>query len=73
MMSIQMSIIKERLEQILPGWNITDDLEAISKTSHFNITEHEMNQVIQLGLTVSGIYRSQDTVVVSFANARGLK
>ena len=70
MMSSQLKTVKDTLEQILPDWTINDELEAISKVSHFNIAEDQCNQILRLGLTVSGIYRSHDTLVVSFAPMR---
>lgn len=70
MMSTELKTAKDSVEKILSDWTITDDLEAISKVSHFNITEQQMNQVISLGLVVSKIYRSQDTLVISFSPMR---
>ena len=71
MMSVQMSIIKERLEQILPAWNINDYLEAVSKLSCFSIDAQQMNQIMSLGLFVSVIYHQRDTTVVEFSKING--
>jgi len=67
LMSVEMSIIKERLGQILPGWNITEELEAVSKLSCFSIDAQQMNQIMSLGLFVSVIYHQRDTTVVEFS------
>ncbi len=71
MMSTEKLLVKERLEEILPDWNINEDFEAVSKVSHYCIDIIQMNQVFSLGLVVSEIYRSGDTLVIQFHSIGG--
>lgn len=56
MMSQEKLLLKERLELILPDWTITDELEACSEKINTFIESSQMNQIIKLGLFVSGVY-----------------
>lgn len=71
MISQEKLLLQERLEKILPDWNINDDLEAVSKVSHFSIDSIQMNQVFSLGLVISEIYRTGDTLVIQFHSTGG--
>lgn len=67
MMILETELIRDRLEKIFPRCNVTSELDIIPKHSHFLIAEDEMNQLYSLGLVVSQISRSRETVIVSVA------
>jgi len=68
MISQEKLLLQERLGKILHDWNITDELEAVLKTSHHIINTQQMNQIFSLGLIVSEIYRTSNTLVIQFSS-----
>ena len=75
LMSVQMSILKESLELILPDWSINNDMEAVSKTSCFDVDSQQLNQIASLGYYISRFYHQRDTTVLEFSeiNAGGYR
>jgi len=67
MMSQEKLLLKERLELILPDWTITDELEACSKKINTFIESSQMNQIIKLGLFVSGVYPRIRELKINFS------
>ena len=60
-------LLKERMEKILPDWNITDDLVALNQNYYCNITEDQLNQIAKLGLFVSIIHCSEHGITITFS------
>jgi hypothetical protein len=67
MMSVEMSMIKERLEKILPHWSVNDELEAVTKSACFDMDTQQMNQIMSVGLFISRFYHQRDTTVIEFS------
>lgn len=68
--SSELRTIKDALEHVLPDWTINDDLEAVSKKSHFILSQEQMDRILSLGLVIIETYRTFDTVTVTFAPLR---
>jgi len=67
MMSQEKLLLRERLGNILPDWNITDNLEATCNIKHKNITESQTSQIASLGLFVSCVYLNPKGLVIVFS------
>ena len=60
-------LLKERLELILPDWTINDDLDAITREVNNFIIPAQTNQILKLGLIVSGVYPTVLELRVEFS------
>lgn len=64
-MTLETGLIKGHLETIFPRCNVTHEFEVIPKYSYFFITASQMNQLYSLGLAISEISKSRETVIIS--------